>query len=391
MIYKEIKSWPLMENSITIKDKLQLSKFILFNDRLTNGNKVKQFEKEWSNWVGSKHALMVSSGSTANTLLLSAVKEKYKLKNGDKVLVPACTWVTNISPVFQLGLIPIFCDINLENFSFDIEHMAEIKKEHPDIKVIFVTHLLGFSAENEQYAKIFPEAIIIDDVCESHGCRSVDGSKRGSNSLGATFSFYFGHHMTTIEGGMVNTNDSELYELMRMKRSHGLARESGNLETYSKQFSEIHPQFLFMTDGYNFRSTEINAVLGLQQLPKLDGYIRIRRENFKRFVSIIQKHSKHFYEIVYQEGNSNFCFPFLCKDKETNKKIKFLFDQYKIEHRPIVGGNLLKQPFLIDYSFSVEKAKYNVDILNDNGVYIGNNQFVNAKRLDLLEKLLSEI
>lgn len=389
--FKTTPFWPLMENAITFKDKLQLSKFILFNDRLTNGDKVKQFENEWSKWIGSKHALMVSSGSTANTLLLSAVKEKYKLKNGDKVLVPACTWVTNISPVFQLGLVPIFCDINLENFSFDIEHMTKIKKMHPDIKVIFVTHLLGFSAENEQYAKIFPEAIIIDDVCESHGCRSVDGTKRGSNSLGATFSFYFGHHMTTIEGGMVNTNDSELYELMRMKRSHGLARESGNLKKYSEQFPEIHSQFLFMTDGYNFRSTEINAVLGLQQLPKLDEYIRIRRENFERFVSIIQKHSEHFYEIKYQEGNSNFCFPFLCKDKETNKKIKFLFDQYKIEHRPIVGGNLLKQPFLINYSFSVEKTKYNVDILNDNGVYIGNNQFVNAKRLDLLEKLLSEI
>ena len=176
-----------------------------------------------------------------------------------------------------------------------------------------------------------------------------------------------------------------------MKRSHGFARESTRFAEYAAKYTNIDKQFLFMTDGYNFRSTEINAVLGLQQLPRLDEYIRIRRENFETFVSIIQKYSKHFYEIKYQEGNSNFCFPFLCKDKETNKKIKVLFDQYKIENRPIVGGNLLKQPFLSDYSFSVEKTKYNVDILNDNGVYIGNNQFVNTKRLDLLEKLLSEI
>lgn len=383
--------WPLIKNSIKFSDRLKLSYFLLTSDRYTNGPKVREFEAQWANWVGSKHALMVSSGSTANSLLLSSVKERYNLKNGDKVLVPACTWVTNISPVFQLGFTPIFCDVNLKNYSFDLDHMKEIKKKHPDIKIIFVTHLLGFSADNEEYSKIFPEALILDDVCESHGCKDLNGVKRGANSIAASFSFYFGHHMTTVEGGMVNTNDSELYELMRMKRSHGLARESGNLKKYADQYPDIHPQFLFMTDGYNFRSSDINAVLGLQQLPRLDQFIEKRRSNFAKFIKLISKYENLFYPVYWQEGNSNFSLPFICKDSKIVKKLKIIFDENNIEHRPIVGGNLLRQPFLKGYKFGVPRKNSNVDILNDNGVYIGNSQFIDNKHFEILEKILDSL
>jgi CDP-6-deoxy-D-xylo-4-hexulose-3-dehydrase len=381
-------NWPLIQNAIKLSDKLHLCKFLLTSDRYTNGPVVKEFESQWAKWVGSKHALMVSSGSTANTLLLSAVKEKYGFKDGDKVLVPACTWVTNISPVFQLGLKPIFCDVNLNNYAFDLDHMKAIKRKHPDIKIIFVTHLLGFSAENEKYAEIFPDAVIIDDVCESHGCKNPDGVKRGADSVGATFSFYFGHHMTTIEGGMVNTNDSELYELMRMKRSHGLARESGNFKKYIEQYPDISPQFLFMTDGYNFRSTEINAVLGLRQLPRLDGFIKTRRKNFDKFCNIVNAMPEKFYPVYRQEGNSNYAFPIICKTPEMLSKLQALFNAHGIEHRPIVSGNLLRQPFLKGYKFAVERPNANVDILHNNGVYVGNSQFVTKSKLDFLEELL---
>lgn len=383
--------WPLMKNAITFSDRLKLSYFLLTSERYTNGPKVREFEQQWADWVGSKYALMVSSGSTANTLLLSAIKEKYKLKDGDKVLVPACTWVTNVSPVFQLGFTPIFCDVNLDNYSFDMEHMAEIKKKHPDIKVIFVTHLLGFSAENEKYQAMFPEAIVLDDVCESHGCKSETGVTRGANSVAASFSFYFGHHMTTVEGGMVNTNDKELYELMRMKRSHGLARESGNLKKYADQYPDIHPQFLFMTDGYNFRSSDINAVIGLCQLPRLDGYVAQRRENFRKFVDIIAQHPDKFYPVTWQEGNSNFAFPFICKTPELTARMKATFDAYGVEHRPIVGGNLLRQPFLKGYKFGTPRKNANVDLLNDNGVYIGNSHFVTEHDMRWLEALLRNV
>jgi CDP-6-deoxy-D-xylo-4-hexulose-3-dehydrase len=383
--------WPLIENAIKFNDRLKLSYFLLTNTHYTNGPKVREFEAQWAEWIGSKHALMVSSGSTANLLLLSAIKEKYNLKDGDKVLVPACTWVTNVSPVFQLGFTPIFCDVNLENFSFDLNHMKEIKKKHPDIKVIFVTHLLGFSAENEEYSKIFPKALIIDDICESHGCKDTNGVKRGANSIAASFSFYFGHHMTTVEGGMVNTNDSELYELMRMKRSHGLARESGNLKKYTDLYPNMHPQFLFVTDGYNFRSSDINAILGLQQLPRLDRFVEQRRHNFSKFVDIVSKYKDLFYPVYWQEGNSNFSLPFICRDKEIYHRLKTAFDENGIEHRPIVGGNLLSQPFLKGYKFGTPRKNSNADLINDNGIYIGNSQFLNKKHFKLLENIINSL
>ena len=385
---KNMFNWPLIKNAIKFTDRIKLCSFILTSNRYTNGQKVREFEKMWSEWIGSKHSLMVSSGSTANFLLLAAIKEKYNLKQGDKVLVPACTWVTNISPIIQLGLTPVFCDINLTNFSFDLDHMNLIKKKH-DIKAIFITHLLGFSAENEKYKQIFPDAIILEDVCESHGCKSEDGELRGKEK--GTFSFYFGHHMTTIEGGMVTTSDDDLYELMRMKRSHGLARESGNLKKYTEKYPDIHPQFLFMTDGYNFRSTELNAILGIQQLPRLDSFIEIRRQNFKLFVDLITEREDLFHQIDNQSGNSNYAFPFICKTLEIKNKLIESFDHYHIEHRPIVSGNLLKQPFLSDYKFGVKKSKYNVDIVHDNGVYIGNSQFVSDNHINVLSNIINKI
>ena len=138
--------------------------------------------------MGVKHSLYVSSGSTANSLLIAAVKELYNLKDGDKVLVPATTWMTNIAPVFQNGLEPIFCDINLQNFSFDIDELKYIATQHPDIKAVFITHLIGLSSDVEKVREIFPNALILEDVCESHGVEGPSGKKRGTDSVGSTFS-----------------------------------------------------------------------------------------------------------------------------------------------------------------------------------------------------------
>jgi CDP-6-deoxy-D-xylo-4-hexulose-3-dehydrase len=345
--------WPLMKNNVTLSDRYKIAKFVLTSNRLTNGSKVREFEKKWSDWLGAKHSLYVSSGSTANYLLLSAVKELYGLQNGDKVLVPACTWVTNIGPIIQLGFTPIFCDININNFSFCEKNLEYIHQKHPDIKLIFVTHLIGFSANTEKYQELFPNALILDDICESHGCLSPDGSKRGSNSLGATFSFYFGHHISTIEGGMISTNNYDLYDLMRIKRSHGLARESEKYEYYASKYSNVSKEFLFVTDGYNFRNTELGAVMGLSQLPRLDKYIQIRNKNYQMFLNLISKHSDKFIIPNFDSSCSNFCFPVLCKTKEIADKLKQLFDKNGIEHRPIISGNLLRQPLNILFKMQV--------------------------------------
>lgn len=385
--------WPLMPNTVGFRDRWALAQFILTNDRLTNGPQVKQFEHAWNTWLGSGHSLMVSSGSTANFLLLASVKELYQIPTGAKVLLPACTWVTNVAPVIQLGLTPIFCDVNLENFSFDPEHMAQIARTHPDISIVFVTHLLGFAAPQDQIAQLWPHAIILDDVCESHGAKFENGEKVGTHSVGATFSFYWGHHITTIEGGMVSTQDATLHELMRIKRSHGLARESGNLKAYADQTPHIDPQFLFVTDGYNFRSSEINAVLGLRQIKQLDHIIQVRQANYAQFVHMVNKKTDWFLPLAANTGNSSFCLPFLCRTPEQLATLKTKLSQAGVEHRPIVGGNLLKQPFLNTYTWGapVPHNVSNADILNDCGCYIGNNHFVKPVQLEKLRAILDSL
>jgi CDP-6-deoxy-D-xylo-4-hexulose-3-dehydrase len=381
--------WPLMHDAITVRERLKVAKFALTAKRFTKGKQCEAFENEWNGWLGSKYSLFVSSGSTANFLLLAAVIEKYDLRRGDKVLLPACTWVTNVAPIIQLGLEPVFCDINLENFSFDKESAKYISEMYSDIKVIFITHLLGFPAETDYLKELFPDAIMIDDVCESHGAVDENKNKIGANSIGATYSFYFGHHMTTIEGGMVSTNDPELYDIMKMKRSHGMARESLFFNVYAAKSPNLSPQFLFVTDGYNFRNHEIPALIGRSQLSRLDKSISIRRDNYKLFRNYINSND-NFYSIAENPGNSSFCFPIISKCKETKDRLEQLLNEYKIEYRPIVGGNLLKHPFLYKYSLISVNHVPHADILNDLGLYIGNSQFVSSKDIKKLGDIIND-
>jgi CDP-6-deoxy-D-xylo-4-hexulose-3-dehydrase len=370
-----------MQTAITESDKKSLIDFISSSDRYTCGTKVKQFEDAWSTWLGCKHSVYVTSGSTANLLLLASVKELYNIPNGSKVLVPACTWVTNVSPVFQVGLEPVFCDVDLKRYSFDLDNLPD-----EDIRIVFVTHLLGLNAPIEKLKEKYPNAIFLEDICESHGVVGPDGIKRGASGLGSTFSFYYGHHMTTIEGGIISTNDSNLYELMLLKRSHGMARHllPENYDKTIAKYPDINPQFLFLTDGYNFRNTELNAVLGLEQLKRLDDSIEIRRRNFDCFIEHLDPDI--FYIPYNDPGNSSFALPFICRRHEDVKKLRDIFNELGVEHRPIVSGNLLLHPFLNTWKDTVNVP--NATVLNNNGVYIGNNQFITE---DMLVKVFNTI
>ena len=385
----DIVTWPLMKDNMTLGDRVAMAKFCLTSKRFTNGLKVREFEKKWAEWVGSKHALYVSSGSTANYLLLAAVKEIYGLKDGDKVLVPACTWVTNINPVFQLGFEPIFCDVDFNSFTFNEDHLRYIAERH-DIKVVFTTHLMGFPAPVERYKEIFPEAYFLDDVCESHGCKDYKGDKVGSKSLGATFSFYFGHHMSTIEGGMICTNDWKLYDMMRLKRSHGLARESDEKKTYYESYPHLNNEFLFVTDGYNFRNHELGAVLGLSQLKRLDKMIEIRNQNYKIFRRVVSYYDKKVHLPDWNSGMSSFCFPLVFYNKELKDRFEDQCILDGIEYRPIIGGNLLRQPYLGKYKMDNDKNNA-VDIIHDCGLYLGNNHFIEPGAIIQLHKMLQKI
>lgn len=380
--------WPLMKDTLSWRDRWQLAKFVMTADRFTQGKKVEEFEKAWSEWLGVSHSLFVTSGSTANFLLLDAIKEAHFSEYKEiKVLVPACTWVTNINPVIQLGMTPIFCDVNLSDYSFDEENMRAIAEKH-HIDIIFVTHLLGLPANLGKALDIFEGAIVLEDVCESHGARR-EYSKVGS-VFPSTFSFYFGHHMSTIEGGMISTNNKGLYDLMRLKRSHGMSRVSINPKYYTTKYPEIDPQFLFVTAGYNFRNTELGAVLGLSQLKRLDKFIEIRKINFDRYWDIM-KNRTDFYLPTYNKNNSSFCFPLIAKEKKTKDRLLFKLKWHGIEYRPVVGGNLLRQPYMKDYRIECKEGPYNADIIHENGIYIGNNQFVGDRELDLLEKIMGEL
>lgn len=374
--------WRLMDDAITESDKLKLIEFISSNNMYTCGKKVEEFENAWSEWLGCKHSLFVTSGSTANSLLISAVKEHYKIPDGAKVLVPACTWVTNVSPVFQNKLEPVFCDINLDNYSFDLTKLPD-----EDIRIVFVTHLLGLNAPIEELKEKYPDAIFLEDICESHGVTDKSCKRRGTGT-GSTFSFYYGHHMTTIEGGMVCTDNKALYELMRLKRSHGMAKHllPENYDAVISQYPDINPKFLFLTDGYNFRNTELNAVIGLEQLKRLDRNIELRRTNYSHFMNHLSSMRELFYVPKYDEFNSSFTFPLVCKTREQKNALVVILDELGIESRPIVAGNLLIHPFLSKWRNSSQTP--NATILNDNGVYIGNNQGITT---DMIDKLFDEI
>lgn len=385
--------WPLMNNAITFSDKLKMVSFILSTNKFTNGPKVREFENKWSDWVGCKASLFVSSGSTANFLLIAAIKEKYDLKDGDKVLVPACTWMTSVAPIFQNKLKPIFIDISLKDYCIESQDLILIKKEHPDIKLILTTHLLGFHSDINKLREVFPNAIIAEDCCEGHGVTDDDGNKLSPHSIASTFSFYFGHHMTTIEGGFISTNDMELYDLMKMKRSHGLAREATpkKYEALKKEFPDIVPTFLFVTDGYNFRNNEISAILGLEQIKRLNKFIKIRNENYSQYHSTLKQYDDLFYVPKISENMSSFTLPFVCKSKNIYLSLIEKFEKYGIEYRPLVAGNLLKHPFLKNYDFGYYKKEYNSDIIHNLGLYIGNSQFVNLAHIKLLQKILQEV
>lgn len=378
--------WPLMKNCITDADKTSLVNFINNTDRYTNGIKVKELEQNWSDWLGVKYSLFVSSGSTANLLLLSSIKSKYDLKSGDKVIVPAITWSTNISPVIQLGFTPIFCDVDVDNFGFDLKHFKELCEEHKDIKMVFVTHLFGVPAPIQKYKDIL-DVIYLEDCCESHGA-TINNDKVGTFSEGSTFSSYFGHHLTTIEGGFVSTDDDELYEIMRAKRSHGLAREcSLNVyNNYVEKYPDVDKRFLFITDGYNFRNNELSAVLGISQLKRLDDMILRRRTICHKFETLLQNYSDVFH-IPDFSGNSSFCLPFILNNMDLKNNLQTFLEENGVETRPLCSGNLLRQPFLKDY---VNKQFKNADKLHFNGFYIGNNHLVSDREFGILEILIKQ-
>jgi len=381
-------SWKLQENIVDKENIDTLIDFIKSTERYTQFTKVKEFEQAWSEWQKCKYSVFVNSGSSANLIILDLLKDIYHWQINDEIIVPAITWITDISSVLQFGLKPVFVDINIKDFSFDYDTLAA--KITPNTRAIFLSHLIGFPADTKRVKKIIGKRkiLLIEDCCESHGAKTGN-EKVGNTGICSSFSFYWGHHMTTVEGGVVCTNNEKIYKHALLKRSHGLARELPVKyhEYYKKKYKGVDFNFLFLTTGFNVRNTELSAVLGLTQLKKIDGYIDIRNRNYGEFISILREFKEYFL-IPDKKGISSFCLPLILKKTSFRKPLQEFLLAKGIESRPFISGNLLKQPFLHKY---LERGKFpNADFIHKNAFYIGNNQFVDASRLNYLKAVLKD-
>ncbi len=386
-------NWPLMNNNITREDLNVLIKFLEGNHILTQSENVRFFEKEWSDWLGCKYSVFVNSGSSANLITMSVLKQLF---GSGEVIVPTLTWVSDISSVILCGFTPIFVDIDPKTLCMDEEQV--ISKLSKKTKAVFLTHILGFNGLSDRLLENLRKKNIplIEDVCESHGA-THHGKKLGTFGLISNFSFYFAHHMTTIEGGMASTNDKKIYQMLRMFRSHGLVREVTSRKVkshYIKQCPGLNPEFIFAFPAYNLRNTEINAVLGRSQLEKLDANNLKRNSNFELFLSKLD--SEKYQTDFILKGSSNYAFVLVIKKSDSVfcKKVMARLRECNIEFRRGTsgGGNQLRQPYLKGIVPSGEYKKYpQVEHLHFYGFYIGNYPGLPKKKILKLCKILNEV
>ena len=384
-------NWPLINDNISQNDRKILSDFILSNQRLTNGEKVKEFENIWSEWLDVKHSVMVNAGASANFISIAMVKE---LVGKGEVIVPPLGWVSDVSSVAQLGMTPVFVDISLNNLAITSENIK--RAITPQTKAIVLVHCLGFNGINEEIIKIAKEnnLILIEDCCESHGA-TFNGKKVGSIGDISVFSFYFGHHITTIEGGMVCTNDEKLYNLAKLYRSHGMTRESSpELQSYyQEKYPNLNPLFTFAVAGFNMRSTEINAVLGIEQMKRIDSNIEKRVKNLKIWLDNLDS-SKYITGFTLQ-GNSSFALPLILQFSHSSKlkSICELLEHEKVEYRlgTAGGGNQANQPYLEKFEYRISENLPTINYVHSNSLYVGNHTDLTDEQIINLCKKLNNV
>ncbi len=387
----------LMNNNINRSDRNALINFIKKSDYFTNGKKVKEFEKKWSKWLGVKYSVFVNSGSSANLLTISYLKTLYK--SGEIILSPL-NWVSDVTSVLYNGFKPRFVDINLSNLAMNTEKI--IQNINKNTRAILLTHILGFNGLDEKLLKICKKKkiILIEDVCESHGAK-FKKKKLGCYGLISNFSFYYAHHLSTIEGGMLCTNDKMTYEKLRIMRGHGMLRESThNLfkKKIIKKYSDLNEKFIFIEPGYNFRSTELNAVIGINQLKRLDKNNKLRNKNNYCFLSNLDK--KKYITKFDLNGSSNYAFVVIFKKDFRNKKFRKNFEKTLLKNRiefrrgTSGGGNQLRQPYLKKFfkiSKNFTKNFSNTEIIHNYGYYIGNYPELKKNKILKICKILNSV
>jgi CDP-4-dehydro-6-deoxyglucose reductase, E1 len=386
-------NWALMEDNIIKEDLDILIAFLKKMPRLTQSTNVLAFEKEWSDWLGVRFSVYVNSGASANLITMAALKHLY---GPGEIIVPPLTWVSDIASVIQNGFEPIFVDINPKNLCMNDAQV--ISKLNDRTRAVFLTHVQGFNGLTKRLLLSLKERNIplIEDVCESHGATFM-GKKLGSFGLISNFSFYFAHHMSTIEGGMVCTDDEMIYETIRMFRSHGMVREASNVEVkqkYAREHPDLSPDFIFAYPAYNVRNTEIGAVLGRSQVKRLDQNNVKRRENFEQFIKNLdpQKYRTDF----DLQGSCNYAFNLVLKkaDPKFRNLVETALKNAGVEFRrgSSGGGNQLRQPYLKGFMPEKEFEKYpEVEHIHFYGYYIGNYPSLGKQKILDLCNLLNAL
>jgi len=387
-------SHPLMHSNFTSSDmKVAIKLLKRKNPILTQSKYVKEFENKWSKWLNVKYSVFVNSGSSANILTMSILKILY---GSGEIILPTLTWVSDVNAVILNNFKPVFVDINPKNLCMDENEIY--KKINKNTLAVFMTHAQGFNGLSNKLLKFLKrkKILLIEDVCESHGA-TFNNKKLGTFGKISNFSFYYAHHMSTIEGGMVCTDDKNIYQIAKVLRSHGMAREIGSPsfeKKIIKKYPKLSPKFIFLYPAYNFRNNEINATIGINQLKSLDKKNSMRKKNFILFLNHL---SHKLYQTNFSlNGSCNYAFPLILNKKsfKMRDKLEVLLKKHNIEFRRgnAGGGNQLRQPYLKKYLKKINYSNYkNVEHIHNFGYYIGNYPSLKSNKIKKICSILNSI
>lgn len=388
---------PLMKNAFIneYETKLALADFIVKAPRLSMDSNCFDFEKSFASVQGRRHAVLFNSGGSANLALLQAMKNLGKLKAGDRIGFSALTWSTNVMPIIQLGLEPVAIDCDPETLNV-MSHNLEERLRTTDLKALFVTNVLGFAGDLDRIRTICLECdiLLLEDNCEALGTELPSG-KAGNFGIAASFSLFVAHHMSTVEGGLICTDDDELLEMLKIVRANGWDRNltSAQQQKWRKKFnikSEFDAKYTFYDLGFNMRPTEITGFLGLYQLKFLTGNITKRQENYLSLAGIAAENT----DLIHLDHShisvlSSFAYPVLCKTPALREVYLNQFSGAGVEIRPMIAGNIQKQPFYQKYVTTIYDLP-GTDKIHDCGFYCGNYPELTETDLETLSSCLKK-
>jgi CDP-6-deoxy-D-xylo-4-hexulose-3-dehydrase len=378
----------LVRDTIGQDDLASLIGWLQTNPRLTKGVKTVEFEQSWSNWLGCKYSVFVNSGSSANLAILYALILSGRLRN-KKVVFPCLSWVTTVAPAIQLGLEPILCETDKTNLGIDVDAFEKLCQEHRPAAVMIV-HALAFPNDMDRLLSVCSkyDVILLEDSCESVGT-TVGGKKTGTFGLASSFSTYYGHHFSTIEGGFVCTNDYEIYNLIKSIRSHGWSRDLDEVTRRSLQLKygidDFRNLYTFYYPGFNLRSTDLQAYIGINQLTKLNQFCENRWNNLLAYDEFIQ--NDHWKIIASSfEFVSNFAYPII---HPKSSMIAESLAENQIECRPLIAGSVSRQPFFYE---RYGKASHPFsDHIHDHGLYLPNNPNMTKDEIRFVSGVVNNI